>query len=136
MIAPQSPTLQVFVPIEPVLGADVAPESLGPIATIEAYHVILMNGSPYRHGGNQNFLGRNGLSKLSDSSMDCGDQIRNLAGSDRMMPHVTPDDFRREVWINHFVVHGTIPIHFLEPSYSRRETLIPLVLRGADGAVR
>jgi hypothetical protein len=43
-----------------------------------------------------------------------------------MMPHVTPDDFRREVWINHFVVHGTIPIHFLEP----------LVLRGADGAVR
>jgi len=41
--------------------------------------------------------------------MDCGDQIRNLAGSDRMMPHVTPDDFRREVWINHFIVHGTIP---------------------------
>jgi hypothetical protein len=71
-----------------------------------------MNGSPYRHGGNQNFLGRNGLSKLSHSSMDCGDQIRNLAGSDRMMPHVTPDDFRREVRINHFVVHGTIPHSF------------------------
>src|SRR5258708_4073012 len=43
VIAPQSPSAQVFIPIESVLSADVPPKRLGPIATLEAHHVILMN---------------------------------------------------------------------------------------------
>jgi hypothetical protein len=54
MIAPEPPSVQVFVPVESVLSADVPPERLGPIATFEADHVILMNRSPYRHCGDQN----------------------------------------------------------------------------------
>jgi hypothetical protein len=94
MIAPQSPTLQVFIPPQAMSGADVPSQRLAPIATIEAHHVILMNGSPYRHCGYQNFLGRNGLSNLTDSSMDCGDEIGKLTGCDGMMPDVALDDHR------------------------------------------
>jgi hypothetical protein len=56
MIAPQSPTLQVFIPIEPVARADVPLQGLPPVAAIQANHVILMYGSPRRHGWDQNFL--------------------------------------------------------------------------------
>src|SRR5260370_31261142 len=76
MIAPQSPTLQVFVPVQAMPRADVPSERLAPIAAIQAHHVILMNGSPYRHGGNQNFLCLNGLSELTQRIMNCGNQVR------------------------------------------------------------
>jgi hypothetical protein len=112
MIAPQSPTLQVFIPIEPVLRADVPSQRLAPIATIEAHHVILMNGSPYRHCGNQNFLGRNGLSNLTDSSMDCDDEIGKLAGCDRMMTDVALDDLRGQMWIILFGIHDVLCSQF------------------------
>jgi hypothetical protein len=75
MIAPQSPTLQVFLPIEPVPRADMPSKRLAPIAAIQAHHVVLMNGSPHRHGRGKNFLRLNGLSNLTDSSMDCGDEV-------------------------------------------------------------
>jgi hypothetical protein len=102
MIAPQSPTAQVFVPIEPMSRANVPSQRLAPIATFEADHVILMNRSPYRHCGNQNFFGRNGLSKLSERLMDRSDKIANLICSDPMVPNVAPDDLRREMWIDLF----------------------------------
>jgi hypothetical protein len=47
MIAPQSPTLQVLVPTEPVPRAYVPSQRLAPIAAIQANHVILMNGSSH-----------------------------------------------------------------------------------------
>src|SRR6266851_7324813 len=66
MIAPQSPTLQVFIPAQAMSGADVPSQRLAPIATIEAHHVILMNGSPDRHSRSTNFLWLNGLSELTE----------------------------------------------------------------------
>ena len=94
MIVPQSPTLQVFIPIDPVPRADVPSQRLAPIAAIQAHHKVLMNGSPHRYSGNQNFLGLDGLSNLTDSSMDCDDEIRKLTGCDGMMPDVALDDLR------------------------------------------
>jgi hypothetical protein len=94
MIAPQSPTLQVFIPIEPVPRADVPSKHLRPIATIEAHYVILMHGSPYRHGGNQNFLGRNGLSKLTERLIHGSDEVRKLLQSYLMVDDVALDDLR------------------------------------------
>ena len=69
MIAPQSPSAQVFIPTEPMLRADMASQRLAAIAAIQAHHIVLMNRSPYRHCGNQNFLGDNGLSKLTERLM-------------------------------------------------------------------
>jgi hypothetical protein len=94
MIAPQSPTLQVFIPIEPVPRADVPSKHLRPIATIEAHHVVLMNGSPHRHGRNKNFLGLNGLSKLTERPIHGSDEIRKLLRSHPMLDDVALDDHR------------------------------------------
>jgi hypothetical protein len=55
-----------FTTASPIAGA-VAASS--PYSPIQAHHVVLPNGSAYRHGGNQNFLGPNGLSKLTERLM-------------------------------------------------------------------
>jgi hypothetical protein len=94
MIAPQSPSLQVFVPIEPVSRADVPSQRLAPIATIEAHHVILMNGSPHRHGRGKNFLGLNGLSKVTERLIYGSDEIRKLLRPHPMLDDVALDDHR------------------------------------------
>jgi hypothetical protein len=94
MIAPQSPSLQVFVPIEPVSRADMPSQHLRPIATVEAHHVILMNGSPYRHGRDKNFRRFNRLSKLTERLINGSDEIRNLIRSQPMLPYVALDDHR------------------------------------------
>jgi hypothetical protein len=64
-----------------------------------------MNGSPYRHGGNQNFLGHNGLSNLTDSSMDCGDEVGKLLWPHRVVPNVAADDHSRGMWVGLFGIH-------------------------------
>jgi len=69
VIAPKSPSAQVFIPTEPVPRADMPSQRLAAIAAIQAHHIFLMNRSPYRHCGNQNFLGDNGLSKLTERLM-------------------------------------------------------------------
>jgi hypothetical protein len=74
--------------------ADVPSQHLSPIATIQAYHVILMNGSSHRHRGNQNFLGRNGLSKLTERLIHGSDEIRKLLRSHPMLDDVALDDLR------------------------------------------
>ena len=94
MIVPQPPTLQVFIPIEPVPRADVPSKHLRPIATIEAHYVILMNGSPHRHGRGKNFLVLNGLSKLTERLINGSDEIRNLIRSHPMLDDVALDDHR------------------------------------------
>ena len=94
MIAPQSPSLQVFIRIEPVPRTDVPSQCLAPIPAIEAHHVILMNGSPDRYSGNQNFLGRNGLSKLTERLLHGSDEIRKLLRSYPMLDDVALDDYR------------------------------------------
>ena len=106
MIAPQSLTLQVFIPRQAMPRANVPSQRLSPIAAIQAHHVILMNGSPYRHGGNQNFLCLNGLSELTQRVMNCGNQVRKLLWSQRVVPNVAADDHRRGMWVGLFGIHG------------------------------
>jgi hypothetical protein len=105
MIAPQSPTLPVFIPAQAMTRADVPSERLAPIAAIQAHHVILMNGSPYRHGGNQNFLCLNGLSELTQRMMNCGNQVRKLLWSQRVVPNVAADDHSRGMRVGLFGIH-------------------------------
>jgi hypothetical protein len=64
-----------------------------------------MNGSPYRHGGNQNFLCLNGLSELTQRLMNCGDQVRKLLWSQRVVPNVAADNHRRGMWVGLFGIH-------------------------------
>ena len=94
MIALQSPMLQVFISIEPVSRADMPSKRFAPIAAVQANHVILMNRSPHRYSRGTNFLGLNGLGKLSEHLMHGSDEIRNLICSDRVMSNVAPDDCR------------------------------------------
>jgi hypothetical protein len=94
MIASQFPTLQVFVPVEPMARADVPSQRLPPVAAIQADDVVLMNGSPYRYSRCENFLGRNGLSKLTERRMHGSDEIGKLLRSHLMLDDVTLDDYR------------------------------------------
>jgi hypothetical protein len=94
MIALEPPSPQVFVPVEPMARADVPSQRLPPVAAIQVHHVILMNGSPHRYSGNQNFLGRNGLSKLTERLINGSDEIRNLIRSHLMLDDVALDDHR------------------------------------------
>jgi hypothetical protein len=105
MIAPQSPTLPVFIPAQAMPRADVPSKRLAPIAAIQAHHVILMNGSPHRHGGNQNFLCLNGLSELTQRMMNCGNQVRKLLWSQCVVPNVAADDHSRGMRVGLFGIH-------------------------------
>jgi hypothetical protein len=105
MIAPQSPTLQVFIPIEPVSRADVASQRLSAVAAIHANDIIVVHRSPHRYGRCENFLCWNGLPELTQRLMDCGDQVGKLLWSQRVVPHVATDDHSRGMWVGLFGIH-------------------------------
>jgi hypothetical protein len=48
------------------------------MAAIEANHIVPMDGTAHRHSGSENLLWFERLSKLTDCSMNRGDQIGNL----------------------------------------------------------
>jgi hypothetical protein len=105
MIAPQSPPLQVFVPIECVSRADVPLEHFSSISTIQANHIIVVHGSPHRYSRCENFLCLNGLSEVTQRVMNCGDQVRKLLWSQRVVPNVAADDHSRGMWVGLFGIH-------------------------------
>jgi hypothetical protein len=105
MIAPQSPSLQVFVPIECVSRADMSLQHFSSIATIQANDIIVVHGSPYRYRRCENFLCWNGLPELTQRVMNCGDQVRKLLWSQRVVPNVAADDHRRGMWVGLFGIH-------------------------------
>ena len=105
MIAPQSPSLQVFVPIECVSRADVTLEHFSSVAAIQANHIILVHGSPHRYSRRENFLCLNGLSEETQRVMNCGDQVRKLLWSQRVVPNVAADDHSRAMWVGLFAIH-------------------------------
>jgi hypothetical protein len=74
--------------------ADMPSQCLSPIAAIQAHHVVLTNGSPHRHGRGKNFLGLNGLSKLTEGLMQGSDEITKLLRSHPMLDDVALDDLR------------------------------------------
>jgi hypothetical protein len=105
MIAPQSPSLQVFVPIERVLRADMPLEHFSSVAAIQANHIILVHGSPHRYSRCENFLFSNGLSEVTQRVMNCSDQVRKLLWSQGVVPNVAADDHRRGMWVGLFGIH-------------------------------
>ena len=105
MIAPQSPSLQVFVPIERVSRADVPLEHFSSISTIQANHIILVHGSPHQYSRCENFLCLNGLSEVTQRAMNCNDQVRNLVWSEGVVPNVATDDHSRGMWVGLFGIH-------------------------------
>src|SRR5260370_30800151 len=92
MIAPQSPSLQVLVPIKRVLRADMPSKHFSSIATIQANDIIVVHGSPHRYSRGENFLCLNGLSEVTERVMNCGDQGRKLVWYQRVWHHVAADD--------------------------------------------
>jgi hypothetical protein len=122
MIGTQAPTLQIFISAQSVLAADVPWERFPSITTIEANNMVVAYGLPDRHSRGANLFRLNWLAKLSKCSMHRCNEFRNLIGSNRVTPHVATDDLRRQVWIDHFVVHGTISILFSR-TFKERYTL-------------
>jgi hypothetical protein len=105
MMAPQSPSLQVFVDIERVLRADMTSEHFSSVAAIQANHIILVHGSPHRYSRCENFLCLNGLSEVTQRVMNCGDQVRKLLWSQGVMPNIAADDHSRGMWVGFFGIH-------------------------------
>jgi len=105
MIAPQSPSLQVLVPIKRVLRADMSSKHFSSIATIQANDIIVVHGSPHRDSRCENFLCLNGLSEVTERVMNCGDQVRKLLWSQRVVPNVAADDHNRGMWVCLFGIH-------------------------------
>jgi hypothetical protein len=105
MIAPQSPSLQVFVAIERVSRCEMASEHFSSVATIQANDVIVVHGSPHRYSRCENFLCLNGLSEVTQRVMNCGDQVRKLLWSQRVVPNVAADDHSRGMWVGLFGIH-------------------------------
>ncbi len=105
MIAPQSPSLQVFVLIERVSRADVPLEHFSSVAAIQANHIIVVHGSPHRYSRCENFLCLNGLSEVTQRVMNYGDQVRKLLRSQGVVPNVAADDHRRGMRVGLFGIH-------------------------------
>jgi hypothetical protein len=105
MIVPQSPSLQVFILIERVSRADVPLEHCSSVAAIQANHIILVHGSSHRYSRCENFLFSNGLSEVTQRVMNCGDQIRKLLWSQRVVPNVAADDHSGGMWVGLFGIH-------------------------------
>jgi len=95
MIAPQPPPPQVFIAAQAVPGADVPPQRLPPVATIETNHIVPMHGSSHRDSRSPNIFRLNRLSKLTDRPMNRSNQIGKLIRPQPMVPHVAHDDLRR-----------------------------------------
>jgi hypothetical protein len=47
MIALEPPALAVFARVQPVPDVDMAAEHQSPLATFQAYHIVLADGLPY-----------------------------------------------------------------------------------------
>jgi hypothetical protein len=105
MIAPQSPSFQVFIPIERVLRADMASQCLAAIAAIHANDIIVVHRSPHRYGRCENLLCWNRLPELTQRVMNCGDQVRKLLWSQGVVTNVATDDHSRGMWVGLFGIH-------------------------------
>ena len=124
MIGPQSPTLQVLIPAQPVLTIDVPSQRLPPVAAVQTNHILLAHGTPDRHSRGQDLLGLNGLSKLAESLMHRSDNLRKLLRVQLMLPYIAPDDLRGENWIKPFNIHDIDPvISFVPPYITRKESI-------------
>jgi hypothetical protein len=105
MIAPQSPTLQIFITAQPMSRCDVPSQCLAAIAAIQANDIIVLHGSPHRYSRDTSFLWLNGLSKLTERLVNCGNQVSKLLWSHRVVANVAGDDHSRGMWVGLFGIH-------------------------------
>jgi hypothetical protein len=69
MIAPQTPPLPVFIPVQAMADADMPSQHLAAVAAIETNHVVMAYRLFHRHGRSQNLCWLNLLSKLTERPM-------------------------------------------------------------------
>jgi hypothetical protein len=84
-------------------------------------HVVVTHGLAHRDSGGEHFFDRSLPSKLTKASVHGGDEVRKLTSPDRMIPQVTPDDFRREKWTDGLSIHGSLRDLFLTASIYETE---------------
>ena len=58
--------------------------------------------------------------------MHGGDEVRKLTGPDCIMSQVTPDDFRREKWIDGLSIHGSLRDLFFTASIYEMEKFLKI----------
>src|SRR5215831_10065546 len=106
MILPQPPALQILIRAQAVPAADMPAQSF-PIAAIQADDIILADGLTHRYRRSQRHLGRIGASDFSQRSMYGSDEIRKLSCADSVVPKITSNDFRGEIWVRVLGIHGS-----------------------------
>src|SRR6516225_1224965 len=126
MILPQPPALQIFIRAQAVSAADMAAKGFPPIAAIQADHIILADGLTHRYRRNQRHLGRIGPSDFSQRSMYRSDEIRKLSCPDSVVPKITSNNFRGEMWIRALGIHGSFQICLF-----RRIYISPMRVKGS-----
>ena len=75
MIAPQTPPLPVFIPVQAMADAEMPSQHLAAVATVKAHHIIMAHRLPDRHSRGQNLCWLSLLSKLAD--VRCTDTMRS-----------------------------------------------------------
>jgi hypothetical protein len=110
MIAPQPPPSPIFISVQAVTDANVTAERLAAVAAIQTNHIVMAYRLPYRDGRSQRHLGRIGPSNVSQRSMHGSDEIGKLTCPDSVVPKVTSDNFRGEMWIRALSIHGSLQI--------------------------
>jgi hypothetical protein len=121
MIGLQPPASQIFSAAQAVSAADVAAQGFPAVAAIQADHVVGTHRLAHRDSGGQHFFDRSLSSKLTKASVHGGDEVRKLTGPDCIMSQVTPDDFRREKWIDRLSIHGSLRDLFFTVSIYKTE---------------
>jgi len=82
-----------------------ASQCLAAIAAIHADDIIVVHRSPHRYSRCENFLYLHGLAEVTQRVMNCGDQVRKLLWSQRVVPNVAADDHSRGMRVGFFGIH-------------------------------
>ena len=117
MILPQLPAFPIILCTQAMPDANVAAQGFPSVAAIEADHNIVADGLPHRYRRSQRYLGRIGPSNLSQGAMYRSDQIGKLTCPDSVVPKVTSNDFRSEMWIHALGIHGSPQISLFRRVY-------------------
>ena len=117
MILPQPPALQIILRAQAVPSADMTAKGFPPVAAIQADHPILTHRLPHRYRRSQRHLRRNGPSNLSQRSVYRSDEMGKLTCADSVVPKVTSNNFRGEMWIRALGIHGSPQISLFRRVY-------------------
>src|SRR5947209_163285 len=111
----QTPALQIFIRAPSVSAVYVAAQGFAPIPAIQTNYIVVTHRLAHRNSGDEHFFHRSRNSKLAKASVHGRDEIGKLTDPDSMMSNITPDNFRREKWIDALGVHGSLLNLFSSP---------------------